>query len=376
MPTRRRLEQAAIAISILSVLYNGAEGGVSIGLGAESGSRALIFFGVQSFVEIMSAMLVIYRFRNIGGDGKLSAKELGLERRATLSIGVLFIILTISTWIVSSIALAEHHQPDTALPSLIISASAIACMIAIWLPKVYLYKKLNSSAMKAEADCSLACIALTTVLLIGSIIYQFWENGWWVDSAVSLILGCFFAKQGVEMIRWARDPMFDGGCCGSCAVPQIKRCDCCQEKEKCRIAEKCMCDEEDACSCLSEDGTCCDSRDVGGLQLTTSKTPKTCSNTVQNDPGCCKSVIIAKELQQDGCKDGSCCSSGGAVAQPDPTTCSNTIQIDSNCCKSVDVVSEPPQDGCKSSMGSCTAQTEQVKESTCCKPTKQSSCKA
>ena len=91
-------------------------------------------------------------------------------------------------------------------------------MIAIRLPKVYLYKQLDSSAMKAEADCSLSCIALTFVLLGGSIIYRVWKGGWQVDSAVVLVFGLYFAKQGVEMIRWARHPEFNGGCCSTCAA--------------------------------------------------------------------------------------------------------------------------------------------------------------
>jgi len=169
-----------------------------------------------------------------------------------------FIILAVTTFATSSVALSKHQNPDTALPSLIISAAALGLMIAIWLPKVYLYKRLNSSTMKAEADCSLACIALTLVLLVGSIIYRFWKGGWWVDSAVALVFGLYFAKEGVEMIRWARHPEFNGGCCSTCAAPPSSsqehshsqpadsRCVCCMEKQSCREAAQCMCVEVDS----------------------------------------------------------------------------------------------------------------------------------
>lgn len=242
MPSYRRLQQAAVLISILSILYNGAEGGVSIGLGADVNSKSLLFFGVQSLVEVISAILVLYRFRHIvkpgdEADTQLSPGELRLEKNATMGIGSLFIALAATTWATSSVALSNHQHPDTALPSIIVSASALVLMIAIWLPKVYLYKRLNSSAMKSEADCSLACIALTAVLLGGSIIYRVWKGGWWVDSSVALVLGLYFAKEGVEMVRWARHPEFNGGCCNSCAEPRPSlqegfnnRCDCCKER--------------------------------------------------------------------------------------------------------------------------------------------------
>jgi len=263
----QQLQSAAIAISILSIVYNAVEGGVSIGLAADINSKSLLFFGVQSLVEVLSAILVVYRFRHIVPPGEesninLSPDALRLEKHATLGIGFLFIILAGTTWTASSLGLSMHQTPNTALPVLIVSSSALMLMIAIWIPKVYLYKRLNSSA---EADCSLACVALTVVLLGGSIIYRFWKGGWWVDGAVALVLGMYFAEEGVRMVRWARNPNFNGGCCGSCSIsqPRHNRCDCCREKQACKEADRCMCargsEQEQGCSCLNfpDDGLDC-----------------------------------------------------------------------------------------------------------------------
>ena len=81
MPSYRRLQQYAIAMSIISVIYNGLEGGVSIGFGAESKSRSLIFYGIQSAIEVISAILVVWRFRKVARPGeeksiKLSESDL------------------------------------------------------------------------------------------------------------------------------------------------------------------------------------------------------------------------------------------------------------------------------------------------------------
>lgn len=75
-PSYRRLQQYAIAISVISVFYNGAEGAVSIGFGAESSSRSLIFFGIQSAIEVASAAVVIWRFKHLAKPGE--------ERKAIL----------------------------------------------------------------------------------------------------------------------------------------------------------------------------------------------------------------------------------------------------------------------------------------------------
>lgn len=57
------LQRIALAISIISIVYCTAEGAVSIALGFESESRSLIFFGIQSAIEVASACVVTWRFR-------------------------------------------------------------------------------------------------------------------------------------------------------------------------------------------------------------------------------------------------------------------------------------------------------------------------
>lgn len=73
----RRLQQYAVAISIVSIIYCAAEGAVSIGFGAESASLSLVFFGIQSGIEVTSACMVLWRFRKVAAPGE--------ERSATLN---------------------------------------------------------------------------------------------------------------------------------------------------------------------------------------------------------------------------------------------------------------------------------------------------
>ena len=146
--------------------------------------------------------------------------------------------------------LCLHQEPDSSNVSLIVSAAALVLMVAIWLPKRYLARALNSSAMAGEATCSLSCIQITIVLFVGSLIFRLWKNGWWVDSATSLILGALFGWEGYKMIKWVRDPNFDGGCCKECLPPGNAAelgesyrdlCKCCIEKIECKTAGECKC---------------------------------------------------------------------------------------------------------------------------------------
>ncbi|KAL0067379.1 hypothetical protein AAF712_005608 [Marasmius tenuissimus] len=220
MPTYRRLQQYALGISVISIVYCAAEGAVSIGLGAESSSRSLVFFGIQSGIEVLSATMVVWRFWHVAKPGEergavLSARDLKFERISSTVIACLLLALALATEGTAIFGLVQHEEPSTSNASLIVSASALVLMILVWLPKGYLARKLNSSAMQGETQCSLSCIQMTIVLFVGALVYKLWKGGWWVDSATSLILGLLFGWEGWKMWRWARSPNFDGGCCGA-----------------------------------------------------------------------------------------------------------------------------------------------------------------
>lgn len=175
-----------------------------------------------------------------------------IEKIASASIGGLLVSLCIATEVVAIVALSQHQEPDTSNASIIVSASALVLMIAIWLPKRYLAKALDSSAMAGEATCSLSCIQITTVLFVGSLVFKLWRGGWWIDSATSLVLGVLFGWEGYKMIKWVRDPNFDGGCCKECHptrdVEELGEryrdlCSCCVENIACKNAGECKCED-------------------------------------------------------------------------------------------------------------------------------------
>jgi len=81
MVSRHVLQRCAIAISVASLIYNIAEGVVSVVFGAESSSHALIFFGIQSIIEVLSASLVVWRFLNGVKPGEEGDTESGTKSK-------------------------------------------------------------------------------------------------------------------------------------------------------------------------------------------------------------------------------------------------------------------------------------------------------
>jgi len=227
---RSKLIKYATLVCIFTIIWNIIEGVVSIFFGNENDSISLIFFGVDSFIEVTSACLVLWRFLTESKPDEEKAvqvleENLGKERKATIGIGLLFLVLSTATISDAIVALVQKRKPETAVAGLIISSVSLSFMGFLWLSKKYLAKMLNSFTMASDAQCSLACIKITLVLFIGSFLYIIWKDGWWLDSTAAIILGVLFAKEGVDMILWARSKNFSGGCCKHDAIEKKECCE-------------------------------------------------------------------------------------------------------------------------------------------------------
>jgi hypothetical protein len=197
----------ALWLSGITIAYNLLEGLVSMGFGWKDDSVALFGFGADSFIEVASAGLVLWKLMDHG--------NLERERRATLRIGWLFLDLGIGIAGGALLQLAGHQHPPTTVPGLVISALSLSFMFFLWRAKLQAAKGLDSAALAADAACSRACIQLSVVLFLGSLLFLLWPSLWWVDAAAALGLALLIGTEGWGMIRQARSACFTGGCgCG------------------------------------------------------------------------------------------------------------------------------------------------------------------
>ena len=205
-PANTRWQQRALLLAWLTVAYNLVEGGVSIAFGVSDGSVALWGFGFDSLVEVASALVVLWRLR------ALEARITERERRATLAIGGLFLLLGITIALSSSLQLFHHQHPTTTLPGLVISALSLSFMVFLWRSKQRVALALDSATLASDAACSRACIQLSAILFLGSLLYWVAPGLWWVDAVAGLGLTALIIREGIQGIRAARHPDFSGGC--------------------------------------------------------------------------------------------------------------------------------------------------------------------
>ncbi len=197
----------------LTIGYNLVEGLVAMGFGVAEESVALFGFGFDSFVEVASAVLVLWRLR--GESGQAKGIPLERERRATLTIGGLFLLLAVSTAAVSALQLWSRSHPTTTLPGLIIAVLSLSFMFFLWSAKKRTAAVLGSATLESDAACSLACIQLSSVLLVGSLLFAIAPGLWWADAVAALLLSVLIGREGWQTVRHARSETFTGGCgCG------------------------------------------------------------------------------------------------------------------------------------------------------------------
>ncbi len=199
-----KLHARAQALAWITVAWNLVEGLVSVGFGSKAESLSLFGFGLDSFVEVGSAAMVLWRLKHDGASPR--------ERSAAKTIGTLFLLLAASVAYGAAQRLVTREAPESSVPGLIISLLSLAFMAWLWQAKRELAKASCSPTLAADAACSLACIQLSIVLLAGSLLFLLAPKLWWADAAASLGLALLIAREGWDIRKAAAREDFAGGC--------------------------------------------------------------------------------------------------------------------------------------------------------------------
>lgn len=190
-----RLYGKGLRLSYFTVGYNILEAVASIVFGSIANSIALIGFGLDSIVESLSGLVLIWR---LSRHGKVSeTAERRLERRATKLIFATFFILGVYILFESVKKLISAEIPEPSLPGIVIAIVSIIIMPILMWQKYKTGKQINSRALVADSKETLACIFLSVALLLGlgaNYLFGFWQ----ADPMVGLIIVVFLFREGWE----------------------------------------------------------------------------------------------------------------------------------------------------------------------------------
>ncbi|MBT0666477.1 cation transporter [Geobacter pelophilus] len=205
----------ASMLALFTIFYNLAEGGVSISLGVADETLALFGFGVDSFIEVISAIGVWHMLRRIRANGNESRDE--FEQRALRITGAAFYVLTIGLILTAALNLYQQHKPETTIWGIVVSLVSVSFMWVLIHQKTKVGMLLNSPAILADAACSRACLYLSVVLMISSVGYELTGIGS-LDAIGAVLIACLTFKEGKESFAKAKGM----NCSCSCACSSKK----------------------------------------------------------------------------------------------------------------------------------------------------------
>lgn len=218
---QRTWSWVVLALAMFTVGWNAVEGVVSIRFGIEDESWALVGFGLDSFVEVFSALLVVFRVSKEIAPEKQKAghkeKQLQIERLTARGAGGLLFMLGVLAVIGGAMRLADGGHPDSSVPSIVIASISLSFMFVLWFEKMRAARALSSATLSSDAACLFDCIKLSFVLLIGGLLFAIDDMLWWVDAVVTIILGAFILKEGLGIVKNSFSASFDGSahCCNN-----------------------------------------------------------------------------------------------------------------------------------------------------------------
>jgi cation diffusion facilitator family transporter len=203
-PTRREeLHRRGLRLEWFTVAWNVIEGVVAIGAGVISGSVSLIGFGADSFIEVISAVALLWRLRKAGPYA--SAEERGnAERRALYLVAATFFLLAAYITYEAVGALLSRKGPENSTVGLVLSVVSLLVMPALAYGKQHTGRELGSEALNADAVETWVCSYLSLALLAGVGLYAAF-GWWWADPAGALAMLPVILWQGWETLGEARE---------------------------------------------------------------------------------------------------------------------------------------------------------------------------
>jgi divalent metal cation (Fe/Co/Zn/Cd) transporter len=199
----------ALRLEYLTVGWNVVEGVIAVAAALIAGSVALLGFGIDSFVETASGLILVWRLRaeRRGMDEEDVER---LDARAHKLVGVSLFALAAYIAIDAGHALWTRERPS---PSAIgMALTAISLVVMQWLARAKrrAAERLSSRALEADAFQTTACFWLSVIALAGIGLNALF-GWWWADPGAALGMTWFIAKEGREAWR-GEECGCDSGC--------------------------------------------------------------------------------------------------------------------------------------------------------------------
>lgn len=202
-----------------TITYNVIEASVALWAGGVADSSALIGFGLDSVIEVASALALSWQF---------SAKD--PERREHLTLRIIaisFFALAAFVSVDAVRALTGGEEARHSTPGIVIAALSLAIMPVLSWAQRRAGRELGSRTAVADSKQTLLCTYLSAVLLVGLVLNST-LGWWWADAGAALVIAGIAVREGINAWRGeaccaaatyeAGHAQDDDDCCAPAAV--------------------------------------------------------------------------------------------------------------------------------------------------------------
>lgn len=194
-PARRETLHRRIRLIVaITIGYNLVEAGVAIAAGSLASSAALIGFGLDSAIEVLSAAAVAWQFTRRDPER--------WEKPTLRVISVAFFALAVYVTATSVLALITGERPEHSTIGIVLTALSVIVMPFLSLAERRAGREAGSATAVADSKQTLICTYLSAAVLIGLVANSLF-GWWWADAVAGLVIAAFAVREGIE--AWKGD---------------------------------------------------------------------------------------------------------------------------------------------------------------------------
>lgn len=195
------LDRQAVArrgkrLEYFTIGWNSLEGIVAVVVGALAGSISLVGFGIDSFIEVTSGGVLLWR---MAVDADVRRRERN-EKLSLRTVGICFLALAAYVGYESISDLVSRKAPEHSIPGIVLACVSLVVMPLLSRAKKKVGKALGSAAMHADARQTDFCVYLSVLLLVGLLLNAA-LGWWWADPVAALVMVPLIASEGVDAMK-------------------------------------------------------------------------------------------------------------------------------------------------------------------------------
>ena len=186
-------------LEYFTVAWNSAETVIALAAGWVAGSIALVGFGVDSFIETSSGLVLLWRLHSDAD----AARRAAVEARALKLVGVSFLALAAYIVYDAGAALLHREAPDESWVGIALAAVSLVVMPVLARAKRRVAARIHSRALAADSRQTDICAFLSAILLAG-LGLNATLGWWWADPVGALLMTPILLQEAREAFRGER----------------------------------------------------------------------------------------------------------------------------------------------------------------------------